>query len=105
MLAVDEAFEYRKSRVLSRRPLTPPARLAAFLAAESSLRSYEGLDPSGAADALTSGGAASLLQLDEATLAVAVRELEELGLIERAEAGTLRLTDMDQLARFVHAAR
>jgi hypothetical protein len=105
MLAIEEAFEVRKSRVLERGALRAPARLAAFLAAESSLRSYEGLDPSTAADALASGAVASLLQLDEATLAVAVRELEELGLIEQAEAGTLRLTDMEQLARFVHAAR
>jgi hypothetical protein len=105
MLAVDEAFECRKSRVLSRRPLRPPARLAAFLAAESSLRSYEGLDPTGAADALANRAVASLLQLDEAVLAAAIGELEELGLIEQAEAGTLRLTDLQQLARFVHAAR
>ena len=104
MLAIDAGFECRKARVLSRAPLRPSARLAAFLTAESSLRSYEGLDPSGAAEALASRAVVNLLKLDEATFAAAVGELEVLGLIERTEVGTLRLTDLEQLARFVHAA-
>src|SRR5262249_17468342 len=58
--AIEREFEYRKARVLSRGPLTPLTRLAAFLVSESRLRGYEGRDPSGAAESLSCGTVGTL---------------------------------------------
>jgi CRP-like cAMP-binding protein len=97
--ATDKEFEYRKAQVLSRGPLTPLSRLAAFLVSESRLRAYEGRDPSGAAEALEGGTVGSLLGLDEDAFAATVEELKDLGFVEQSQATGLRLKDVERLAR------
>jgi len=97
--AIDKDFEYRKSQVIYKGPLTPVRRLAAFLAAEAHLSEYEGCSPSSVADCLKPEIAGSLLGLDPDTFAMAVRELEGLGFVERNHAGGIRLKNIEGLVR------
>jgi CRP-like cAMP-binding protein len=97
--AVDKEFEYRKSCVIGRGPSAPLTRLAAFLVSESRLRTYEGRDPSGAAESLECDAVGSLLGLDEDTLAATVEELRGLGFVEQSQANGMRLKDVERLAK------
>lgn len=75
------------------------ARTAALLIVISRNNSYEGRDPSIVCDDLTSGTVSGMLGLDVGVLASVLVDLQHRGLVEPAEAGRLRLTDIAALDR------
>ena len=92
-LATEREFAARRRQLVGATENSPLARVAAFLSAVSHFNESEGRDPHSVTGTLKSGEVASFLGLDVETLAVALNELQERGLITRNAEGGLVLLD------------
>lgn len=92
--AVDRDFEYRKVSVLSSNRPTPLTRAAALLIAVSRENACEGRDPAVVSDLFT---CAATLDQDPDTFCRALRDLQDMGLVEECGATGLHLKDVQAL--------
>jgi len=98
----DDEFERRKALARNSGLSNQVGSVAAFLVAISRQNMHEGRDPTLVCDSLQCGTVADFLSLDSEALSRALLALQNLGLIESHETGSLRLKDIGALERVAH---
>ncbi len=97
--AAEREFEHLKARAVGPRRSTLVECVAAFLVSVSRQNAHEGRDPAVITDSLKCGVVANLLGVDIDSLALALVELQNRGLIAIGDHGCVQLTAMDGLER------
>lgn len=92
-LAAEREFAARRRELVPDTDELPVRRLAAFLSAMHHMNRREGRNPNLIPEFLKTGDVASFLDLDVDALARALTELQERGLVSRADGGGLLLLD------------
>lgn len=92
-LVTEREFAARRRELVPDSDDLPVRRVAAFLSAMHHMNRREGRNPDVIPEFLKTGDVASFLNLDVEALARALAELQERGLVSRAEGGGLLLLD------------
>ncbi len=100
--AADREFEFLRVRALTSSRGKPAKRVASFLAALARMSAGEGRDPALITDEFSSGTVAEHLDVSLDTLADALRDLHERGIVSPTRGG-LRIADLAALEEYADA--